>query len=236
MDIGSPRRESGFTLIELAIAIVIVGLLLAGLLGPLSARVEQQERAKTQALLEEIKEALLGYAAINGVLPCPTIQDDPANAGYGVAAPPPCPVGGPVGVPDGILPWKTLGVSPTDAWGRPRTAPGDPWRGYWRYRVDRNFTLPTTPITLTTQFNTTDALEVEDAANNKLTTTERPIAIVFSAGGQDRDDDGNDTDGDNTTYDSIYEAGLYSPTFDDMTIWLSRPLLFNRLIMAGKLP
>ncbi len=26
------------------------------------------------------------------------------------------------------------------------------------------------------------------------------------------------------------------PTFDDMTVWLSRPLLYNRLLMAGKLP
>ncbi|MGH8582379.1 MAG: type II secretion system protein, partial [Gammaproteobacteria bacterium] len=210
---------------------------LGGLLGPMSVRVEQQERTKTQALLEEIKEALLGYAAINGVLPCPTIQGDPANAGYGVAAPPPCPVGGPVGVTDGILPWKTLGVSPTDAWGRPRTAPTDPWRGYWRYRVDQNFALPLTPITLTTL--PTDSLEVQDAAGNKLTTTaEPPIAIIFSAGGQDRDNppDLKDEDGQNAVYDNIYEAGLFGPNFDDMTTWLSRPLLFNRMIAAGRLP
>ncbi|MGH8584392.1 MAG: type II secretion system protein [Gammaproteobacteria bacterium] len=230
MDVGKPGREAGFTLIELAIAIVVIGLLLAGLLGPMSVRVEQQERAKTQALLDEIKEALLGYAAINGFLPCPTIQGDPANGGYGVAAPPPCPVG----VTDGILPWKTLGVSPTDAWGRPRTAPGDPWRGYWRYRVDGAFVGPAL-ITMTT--TTVDLLEVEDGAGNKLTIpTEPPIAIVFSAGGQDRDNVGGDPDGDNTTYDGTYEAGSYSPTFDDMTTWLSRPLLFNRMLMAGKLP
>ena len=230
--------QKGFSLIEIAIVLVVLGLLLGGLLGPLSVRVEQQERAKTQVLLEEIKEALLGYAAINGVLPCPTTQSDPGNAGYGVAAAPPCPVGGPVGVTDGILPWKTLGVSPTDAWGRPRTAPGDPWRGYWRYRVDGAFVGPA-PALITMTTTTVDALEVEDAAGNKLTPpalTDRPIAIVFSAGGQDRDDDGNDTDGDNTIYDSTYEAGPYGPLFDDMTSWLSRPLLFNRMIMAGKLP
>ncbi|MGH8579226.1 MAG: prepilin-type N-terminal cleavage/methylation domain-containing protein [Gammaproteobacteria bacterium] len=230
-------NQRGFTLIEIAIVIVIVGLLLGGLIGPLSVRLEQEERAKTQVLLEEIKEALLGYAAINGVLPCPTTEPDPANVvDYGVAATSPCPEGGPPGVTDGILPWKTLGVSPTDAWGRPRTATGDPWRGYWRYRVDRNFTNPVTPITLTTGFNTT--LKVVDADYELTTDEEPPIAIIFSAGGQDRDNTLplKDEDGKNADYDNIYEAGLFGPKFDDMTIWLSRPLLFNRMIMAGQLP
>ena len=225
--------QKGFSLIEIAIVLVVLGLLLGGLLGPLSVRVEQQERAKTQALLEEIKEALLGYAAINGFLPCPTTEGNPTSPVYGVADAT-CPPAG--ATTDGYLPWKTLAVSPTDAWGRPRTAPTDPWRGYWRYRVDGAFVGPALITMITT---TVDALEVQDGAGNKLTaTSERPIAIVFSAGGQDRDNppDLKDEDGENAVYDNIYEAGLFGPNFDDMTTWLSRPLLFNRMLMAGKLP
>ena len=97
--------QKGFSLIEIAIVLVVLGLLLGGLLGPLSVRVEQQERAKTQALLEEIKEALLGYAAINGYLPCPTTETDPADDKYGVAADA-CPPG--TATAEGYLPWKTL--------------------------------------------------------------------------------------------------------------------------------
>lgn len=237
MDIGLPRRESGFTLIELAIAIVVISLLLGGLLGPLSIRVEQQERAKTQALLEEIKEALLGYAAINGFLPCPAREGDPASPNYGVADTT-CPPGS--ATMDGFLPWKTLGVSPTDAWGRPRVTPTDDWRGYWRYRVDGNFADVGTAISLTTNFST-DALRVVDATSGNLltTTTERPVAIVFSTGAADKDANSSDDDGENADYEisnGTYAAGEYSTTFDDITTWLSRPLLYNRMLMAEKLP
>jgi len=111
---------------------------------------------------------------------------------------------------------------------RPRVASGDPWSGHWRYRVDPNFTG--TPFTLTTPPNTTEPLAVEDPAGNNLTTAaEPPIAIVLSTGG-------NDADGQNAVYDGKYAAGLFGPTFNDMTVWLSRPLIFNRMIMAGKLP
>lgn len=112
---GKGRFNWGFTLLEVAIAILVVSLLLGGLLGPLSVRVEQQERARTQALLEEIREALLGYAAMYGILPCPTTEQNPASTNYGVADAT-CPAGG--ATTDGYLPWKTLGVSLTDAWGK----------------------------------------------------------------------------------------------------------------------
>lgn len=233
MDMGRSRREAGFTLIELAIAIVVIGLLLGGLLGPMSTRVEQQERAKTRALLEEIKEALLGYAAINGTLPCPSTQPDTANANYGLANVS-CPGGA---TEDGYLPWRTLGISATDAWGRPRTLATDPWVGYWRYRVDRNFVGPTL-ITLTTLFSV-DALSVVDPIGTPLTGTppappaELPVAIVFSAGGN------RVPDGENAGYEAssgVYQGGSYSATFDDITIWIGRPLLFNRMIAAGRLP
>jgi len=79
MDIGLPRRESGFTLIEIAIVLVVLGLLLGGLLGPLSVRIEQADRQKTQELLEEIKEALYGYTVVHGHLPCP--DSDGSNDG-----------------------------------------------------------------------------------------------------------------------------------------------------------
>src|SRR5574340_426127 len=98
-------RSSGFTLTELAIVLVIVALLLGGLLVPLTAQVEQRRFRETQKALGEIREALLGFAVVNGRLPCPD-TDAPGTAGYGeenfpCTAPP---------VAEGYLPWKTLGV------------------------------------------------------------------------------------------------------------------------------
>jgi len=227
------RREGGFTLIEIAIALVILGLLLTGLLGPLSTRVEQAERQKTSELMDELKDALLGYAATYGFLPCPSTQPDPTNANYGLADVS-CPG---AATADGYLPWRTLGISATDAWGGLRIQATDPWVGYWRYRVDRNFVGPTL-ITLTTPFSV-DALSVLDPIGTPLTGTppappaELPVAIVFSAGGN------RVPDGENADYEAtngVYQGGGYSATFDDITIWIGRPLLFNRMIAAGRLP
>ena len=65
------RKQTGFTLIEMAIVLMIVGLLLSGLLVPLSAQMEQRNITDTQKSLSEIKEALIGFALTYGRLPCP---------------------------------------------------------------------------------------------------------------------------------------------------------------------
>lgn len=221
------RRAAGFTLVEMAIVLAIVALLLGGLIPTISSQMERQRRNETRTQMDEIKQALNGYAIINGTLPCPTTTADPSNANYGVADAT-CPLAG--AASDGYLPWKTLGVAETDAWGSKRNSTGDPWTGYWRYRVDRNFA---TTFTLGAVFSA-DALVIKDSnGNNLTTTTERPIAIVFSTGPN------VSADAQNASFEptgGIYQSDAPSPAFDDMVIWISRPQLFNRMVMAGKLP
>ena len=65
----------GFTLIELAMVLFIMGLLLSSFLAPLAARVEQQERNNTQIQLDEIEEVLYGFVLQNNYLPCPDCRD-----------------------------------------------------------------------------------------------------------------------------------------------------------------
>ena len=219
-------HHQGFTLVEMAVVLVIAGLMLGGLFIPLSAQMDQRNYSETQKRLSEIKEALLGFAIINGRLPCPTTQADPSNANYGEED-----AACSVPTAEGYIPWKTLGVSEFDAWGSVRTASTDPWTGHWRYRVDRNFSVAIT--SLTTGFSS-DALSIQDVAGNALTTTtERPIAVVFSAG-KNLVADGENADYENTN--GVYESDVSNATFDDQVIWLSRPLLMNRMVMAGKLP
>jgi prepilin-type N-terminal cleavage/methylation domain-containing protein len=219
--------QTGFTLVEMAIVLAIVALLLGGLLPTISSQIEQQHRNNTRKQLDEIKESLIGYTIINGSLPCPTTTTDPASASYGVADAT-CSANATV---EGYLPWKTLGVAETDAWGIKRKGSGDPWIGQWRYRVDRNFAIT---FSLSTVFSAADALLIKDNSGNSITTTtERPIAIVFSTGKN------LTADGENASFEptsGIYQSDVPSSAFDDMLIWLSRPQLFNRMVAAGKLP
>ena len=115
------RTTNGFTLIEIAIVLVIVGLLLGGLLMPLAAQVEVRRHTETQKILKEINEAMIGFALVNGRLPCPAAPGTPTGTvgaglerAVGVPPVPTCPGANALGV----VPWVTLGVSEVDAWGR----------------------------------------------------------------------------------------------------------------------
>lgn len=220
-------RYRGFTLVEMAVVLTIVGVLLAGLLPTLSSQVEQQRRSETRKQMEEIKEALIGYAVINQRFPCPTTQTDPTQVDYGVAV-------GTCAAPtsEGYLPWKTLGLPEIDPWGLKRTATASPWLGYFRYRVDPLFAVP---FTLASTPSDTLDLQVRDTAGNRLTNvTEKPVAIFYSTGPNKIPDGGN------TSYEATiaatYQSDVPNPNFDDLTLWISRPVLFSRMVAAGKLP
>src|SRR3954469_16972550 len=64
-------RTVGFTLVELAVVLAIVALLLSGLMYTLSAQVEQRGYEETRRRLNLARDLLLGYALVNGRLPCP---------------------------------------------------------------------------------------------------------------------------------------------------------------------
>lgn len=200
------RRIAGFSLIEMAVVLAIVALLLGGMLPILSAQRESQHVNETRKQLNEIKDAINGYAMMNGNLPCPsTVADgEPDSTCTSPTS-------------NNFLPWKSLGVSEADAWG-----------GKWQYRVDTAF-ASSVPFTLTT--NPKSSLQVQNNSGNALTSTiERPVAIVFSTGKNLL------ADGENSSFDATYQSDVPNPNFDDILIWIARPQLFNRMVAAGKLP
>lgn len=107
------KYQGGFTLAEIAIVTLILGLMVVGVLGALTNQINQGRVSATQRQLEEIRESLLGFAAQTGYLPCPDtdgdgIEDAPNR---NLATPLTC------ASVEGYLPWVTLGVPQTDAWG-----------------------------------------------------------------------------------------------------------------------
>lgn len=222
-------RQTGFSLVELAMVLFIISLVLGGLLVPLASQLEVRQRSVTLDGLERIKESLIGFAMINGRLPCPTTETDPSNANYGredtVCSAP---------TAEGYLPWMDLGVDEYDPWGTARLASTDPMYGRWRYRVDRRFSCDASPCT-DTQMALADVwqdnLDVQDENGNALTSTsEPPVAIIYSTG------ENQTADGANATWDTTYQGGAATSSFDDIVVWVTRPLLFSRMVAAGTLP
>lgn len=72
MGIKAMRKpNSGFTLIELSIVLVILGILIAGIIQFFGGIAEIRKEQETRAKIEEIQEALLAFTTKNGRLPCP---------------------------------------------------------------------------------------------------------------------------------------------------------------------
>ena len=238
---------AGFSLLEMTIVLLIVALLLGGMLNPLGALLDARKRTQAQAQLEQIREALLGFAMAYGHLPCPSTTEDPTSADYGMHDPA-CDTDR---TTEGYLPWRALGLAEVDPWGISRSASGAPFNGYWRYRVDRNFSNPLALIAITTA--PAENLSIQDGNGTLLTApTETPVALVYSTGAN------LVPDGENADYEGapcgnasgharggsracpdgepLYQAGAVGAGFDDLMVWISRPRLFNTMVMAGRLP
>ncbi len=236
--------QSGFTLIELAVAIVIMALLLGSILVPLTTQVETRQISETQKTLEEIREALYGFAATNGYLPCPDLQvgvgahdgaEDVNSAtghcttitGSGVNA-----------LAAGNLPWATLGLGDQDVWGnRLRYSVLD-------YYARRS---PATPFGL----GTSGGLRVCPVANCATDLTTTAVAVVISHGKNGFSAINASSNVIGTVATSVDElanadnnrdavsrtpSNVAATEFDDIVVWLPKYHLNSRMVSAGKLP
>lgn len=69
-------KNQGFTLIELAVVLAIVGLLALGAVSGLSSLRENAKFQEDKQQLQDIKNTLLAFVAINNYLPCPARPQD----------------------------------------------------------------------------------------------------------------------------------------------------------------
>ena len=235
----------------------IVGLVLGGVLTPLSTRLDQANRKQAEDTLKEIKESLVGYALVNGHLPCPDCPlgananctaansndgvEDGLDAGNAIAARPnfnSCTVA------VGNIPWVTLGVPEFDPWGH-----------HYVYSVTQglgtgfaddidgtNTAACSDSAGVSFQICSTGDMTIQDINGNALATQVPALIMTYGGNGQafggtaptsaaEKENWWDDT------ADRMFISNDYvSDQFDDIVIWITTPELVYRMVTAERLP
>ncbi len=233
--------QVGFTLVEMAIVLLIITLLMTGLVPTISSQFEQRHRNETSKQLDEIRDALLGFAVANGRLPCPA-----SATSNGIESP----LGGGICTNpwDGFLPAATLGITPTDSNGYAL----DGWSSRIRYAVTTSnisaFTKVTNGMQAIGMGTLAPDLSVCDSATGITGTTcgtatkltNNAVAVIYSVGKNSVAAGADEAA--NLNGDQVFVSHVPSPStaangeFDDVVTWLSPNILFNRMVAASKLP
>lgn len=242
--------QLGFSLFELSVVLVIVGLLSSGLM--LAVAVQQDVAANSQARnqLDNAADALLGFAVRHGRLPCPAA---PASSGEE------SPVGGGnCSHPwNGLLPAITLGILPVNEQGHAI----DPWGNPIRYAVStvthpacgatpclssenglqnawNSETKPTLDLHVCNSAKDSSVGHNAECAAGRLLTRDA-AAVIFSLGKNGRQAATSEDESSNQNNDRLFVAHdlTAAPSeFDDQVSWVSANILYSRLLAAGRLP
>jgi prepilin-type N-terminal cleavage/methylation domain-containing protein len=237
------NRSRGFTLIELAIVLVVITILIGGLAMPLSAQIQARRIAETKKLMEEAREAIIGYAM--GNLEAVDHDLDPATVDRNRSFLP-CPDTDVDGVVDGTedrdsdgsclayegwFPSVTLGTATQDAWGN-----------RLRYRVTAKFADASPGF-----FNTDDGdIQICSGSNCATGKVAENVPLVLlshgpngrgalSLGGVKLGDPSGADELENTDTDTEFVSRVPTTAdhpngeFDDLVVWLSNSLLTGRI-------
>ncbi len=202
-------NKKGFTLIEIAIVMVILGILLGGGIPLLRSLMEQKKRNETISYIKEAKEVVINYARIYGRLPFADTNGDGVEDS---------------GSYHGFFPYVTLSISPVDSYSR-----------HLGYEVNRNLTIDKDTTCRTIRSGLTGNPKVVDADGS--TKPFSVAAVIVSAGSRDADNDGNVFDkissgsftGDNTDGRPNYIRYPPVNNFDDIVRYISGYEIYSGL-------
>jgi len=233
-------NQFGFTLVEMAIVLMIVGFTLGGLLVSLSTQVDQRDYSQTRQSMEEIREALLGYALSRGYLPCPAISSANGAEDRIVAT-------GICTNRVGFLPWAELGVKKTDSWNH-----------LYRYSVTPAYSNSPLAIALSPPTARDITIQTRNAAGvlvNLSNPNDIPAVVISHGkngyGGTSNDGillsdtsvNNDDEKTNNTGVGNVLvsrEFGDNTTTsygqFDDIVVWISPNTYLSKMVTVGKLP
>lgn len=246
------KLNKGFTLIEIAIVLLIIGLLISAAIMPLGAQRDTNNIKKAREELKTIEQAIYGYAIATGRLPCP------AQPGSGAEAP--AGGGNCANNSIGFVPSATLGLS-----GKVNCDSDnllvDPWGNPYRYSVSTSDAGGAASYDFTTGGDISAVGVATLAPDLRVCTdsacgtrlTEQAVAVVLSMGknwstlgGADEVEnagEANIASGCTAAYDVAGDNDYVSHTpietagneFNDIVIWISPNILYAKLLAAGQL-
>ena len=203
-----PTKQSGFSLIEMAVVLVILGFILGGVVSGLSSQREVQKSNDAQRQLEEIRNAIIGFVQINNRLPCPaslTSQGASVTVTGGTCTNPNTSI---------YVPYADLGIQGAVVNG----VLVDPWLQGVNYRLTTVGNWAVGPIPFTTTATNFRVCSIAACPANTVLAN-NVIAVLFSTG-DPLSGSVNLTAGTNN-----FLSTTPSSTFDDTLIWLSQPEL-----------
>lgn len=103
------KWQKGFSLIEVLIALTILGILSLFLASSIKTVVDHDDYQENRKYMSQIKQSLITYVQVNGFLPCPDTNGDGREERTGNIC----------NSIRGSLPYQDLGVQDTDYWGNP---------------------------------------------------------------------------------------------------------------------
>lgn len=252
----SKLKANGFSLVEMAIVLVILGLLLGGVLALVGPQRDVQMVRETETEIQSIQDALISVAiqSPTGSLPCPDNHriSDPL---YGQ---PDQLVAGACPSLEGWVPFVALGgVGRRDAWGN-----------RFRYRVVPGYS-GTSTYNLSTALSAAETLNVcsRPACGNGQIVATNVVAVILSHGrngfgsrnweldtfraqppaATDEFENTNgrnaaDTNALNNAQARVFVsrdpslAGTLGGEFDDVVGWIPQAVLHSKMLAAARLP
>lgn len=211
----------GFSLIELAIVLVIVTLLTGGAITALRVQAQRSAFSDTQAALLEARDALLGYAINHGRLPCPAT--DATGTSHATC---------PGNARRGLVPWSTLGIRAEDAWNQ-------------RLSYEVSTTLTTAPLSDPSPGN---SVSLREARGGSSVADDGSLAFAIWSHGtnghealnaqgvwQDASPDNDEHSNAPRTPPTPLQVIVrpHSDTYDDQVSWVSKYILYRHLLDAG---
>jgi prepilin-type N-terminal cleavage/methylation domain-containing protein len=259
----SLNKQTGFTLIEIAIVLLIVTILLGYTVAMFPIQQELKQYRQVNSEMEKIKDALIGFAQVNGRLPCPDtntdgrendldvwdIENDAAGTDNFIDS---------CAAYEGLVPMTTLGLQ-----GKADSNNNllDPWGGTYRYAIsDMDESLDSvidlvSPNGIRAEgiSNVRPDLKIcngpsdaantcpgADAAAQALNTVAEGIAVVLVSIGKNRNNITSTIQTENTDADTAFVYAARSDSsgaeYDDIVKWISANSLFSKMIEADQLP
>jgi len=235
----SQSKQSGFSIVELAIVLLVLGVLMRSAVQPLAARMATEKINESQMQLKEIKRAITGYLILHGRLPCPGSESIVGGSACTAI--------------EGGLSASILGLSgETDNDGFIL----DPWGGALRYRLasrrplhlrffsssDSGNSQSTSIATQTTLADASDEqplLVCRSAATrrcSKQNIKADQLGFVILSHGRDSSTAGAQAanQDDNGLFVQLADSAVPEHRFDDQLAWMAKNEIAYWLVRSGR--